>query len=105
MARLTLRNLNSDEPAGKFVLSDTDDDHLAAILIVIDEDLASRGGVWLRMRVVPDGANTVTWIPATALVAHAEFDGDTPPAVIELTAQRAPREGGNVVDLRLYTND
>lgn len=105
MATLRLRNLNSDEPAQEFVLPDADDDRLADILATIDEDLVAKGGIWLRLRVMPAGRHSVTWIPAAALVVHAEFDGDTPPGVVQMTTQRPAGEGGQVVDLRLYMND
>ena len=67
-----------------------DDDALAKVLVMVDESISRRSGIWLNM-LLPDAddrpdpflssferPHRMVWVPASRIDIEARFDGETP---------------------------
>lgn len=67
-----------------------DDDTLAKVLVMVDESISRRSGIWLNL-LVPDAddrpdpfltsyerPHRMVWVPASGIDIEARFDGETP---------------------------
>ena len=94
MASLLIR---TSDHAIDIDIPDLDDEALATILVMIDESLERRNGVWLHSQDFEayGQPNRILWLSADQLDIKATFDGETPPPAGALaTALRATPSAG-----------
>lgn len=76
---------------------DLDDETLATILVMIDDSLERRNGIWVHSQDFEEYGqpNRMIWLSADQLDIKATFDGETPPpaGALATTVRGTPSDG------------